>query len=135
VAYTLLYDDNCNICKVITDAVLSWDGRRGVLQALPIQSDGGRRLLAGVAVERHLETFHVVAADGVVASGGPALALLLSLLPGGAIPGRVLDALPKPTAAAYAWVARNRVALSRWVPSRLKRRASRRLRRPDCSRS
>jgi predicted DCC family thiol-disulfide oxidoreductase YuxK len=124
VAYTLLYDDNCNICKVITDAVLSWDGRRGVLQAL-----------AGVAVERHLETFHVVAADGVVASGGPALALLLSLLPGGAIPGRVLDALPKPTAAAYAWVARNRVALSRWVPSRLKRRASRRLRRPDCSRS
>lgn len=125
--HTVLYDDECNFCKVVMDAILSWDGRRGALRPVPIQSDTGRRLLADVPVQRHLESFHVVRPDGSVLSAGPALALLTQLLPGGTLPGLLLRAAPGPTAAGYRWVARHRIAISRYVPARLKRRATRRL--------
>lgn len=124
----VLYDRDCNICKVITDAVLSWDGARGALRAVPIQSEEGQRLLRAIAPERRLDELHLVEADGTVRSGGPAFAALLGRLRGGVLLGRLLARLPGPTAAGYGWVARNRVVLSRFVPGRLKTRADRRLR-------
>ncbi|HWF56710.1 MAG TPA: hypothetical protein VG223_18875, partial [Solirubrobacteraceae bacterium] len=49
---------------------------------------------------------------------------LLRLLPGGGAPARALSATPGLTDRGYRWVAANRTAISRWVPSRSKRRAA-----------
>jgi predicted DCC family thiol-disulfide oxidoreductase YuxK len=125
----VLYDEHCNFCKVIMDALLSWDGGRERLRPLPIQSAEGQRLLHVVPPGERLDSFHLVAPDGSVRSGGPALAALLHELPAGGAPAALLERLPGPTAAGYGWVARNRVAISRYVPGALKRRANRRLQR------
>ena len=122
----VLYDDDCNICKTIADALLTWD-RRGALRPVPIQSEEGRRLLGSIPPERHLESFHLVKPGGEVVSAGPALAELFRMLPGGGVLARALDLSPRATSGGYEWVAANRTGLSRFIPKRVKARASRRL--------
>ena len=123
----VLYDADCNICKTIMDAVLGWDGRRSRLRPVPIQSDEGRELLRELPVEEHLSSFHLARPGHELLSGGPALAEMLRLLPGGGLLARALDLSPRATSAGYDWVAANRTSLSRFIPARVKRRASRRL--------
>jgi predicted DCC family thiol-disulfide oxidoreductase YuxK len=65
-ADTVLYDANCNICKTITETLLTWDGRRGRISALPIQSEEGAALLRDVPPQLWLESFHLVRDDGSV---------------------------------------------------------------------
>lgn len=125
-ATAVLYDDACNLCKVLVDGFLSWD-RRGALRPVAIQSPEGQALLHAVPEALRLASFHLVDDAGTVLSGGPALARLLGLVPGGRPVGTLLGALPGPTARAYEWVARNRITLSKAVPTALKRRATRRL--------
>jgi predicted DCC family thiol-disulfide oxidoreductase YuxK len=124
---TLLYDEDCNFCKVIVDALLTWD-RAGSLRALAIQSVEGQRLLAPVPAQRRLDSFHLVAPDGSIRSGGPAMSELFGTLPAAGPLAAAFERLPSATSAGYDWVARNRVAISRFVPGVLKRRADRRLR-------
>jgi predicted DCC family thiol-disulfide oxidoreductase YuxK len=124
---TVLYDANCNICKTITEALLTWDGGRARLVPVPIQSDEGAALLRDVPPQLWLESFHLVREDGSVISGGPALAPLFRQLPGGAALARALELSPPATASTYNWIARNRVALSRFIPKRVKAVANKRL--------
>lgn len=122
----VLYDSDCNICKTITDALLAWD-REGRLRPVPIQSEEGARLLHDLSPGERLASFHLVHPDGRRVSAGPALPELFGLLPGGFVLARALAIAPSVTSAGYEWVARNRTALSRFVPRRLKTRADRRL--------
>jgi predicted DCC family thiol-disulfide oxidoreductase YuxK len=125
----VLYDTDCNICKTIMETLLTWDGRRDRLRPVPIQSDEGQRLLHAVPPEERLESFHLVRDDGSVVSGGPALAELFRLLPGGSAIAKALDLSPRTTARGYEWVAANRTELSRLIPGAVKRRAVERLAR------
>jgi predicted DCC family thiol-disulfide oxidoreductase YuxK len=109
------------------ESLLTWDGRRGRLRPVPIQSDEGALLLHGVPEELRLASFHLVDDDGTVVSGGPALADVFRALPGGGPIARLLELSPGATAAGYDWVATNRVALSRFIPGRVKAIANRRL--------
>ena len=120
----LLYDENCNICKTITETLLTWDGGRHRLRPVAIQSDEGRHLLRSVPAERHLTSFHLVREDGSVASGGPALAELFEMLPAGALVAKPLELAPGATNRSYQWIADNRVRLSRLIPGAVKRKAS-----------
>lgn len=52
---------------------------------------------------------------------------LFRRLPGGVTLARVLEVLPGPTTAGYGWIARHRIAISRFVPRAVKVRARRRL--------
>lgn len=126
-ADTVLYDANCNICKTITETLLTWDRRRGRLVARPIQSEEGAALLRDVPPQLWLESFHLVREDGRVISGGPALAPLFRQLPGGGALARAFELSPPATASAYNWIARNRVALSRFIPGGVKTLANKRL--------
>lgn len=126
-AAAVLYDDDCNICKTIMDALLSWDRGRRRIRPVPIQSAEGQELLREMPSEKRLESFHLVRPGEPVLSGGPALTELFRLLPAGGAAARLLALSPRATAAGYDWVARNRTGLSRVVPARVKARASRRL--------
>lgn len=122
----VLYDADCNICKTIAEAVLTWD-RRARLRPVAIQSDEGQRLLKSIPRAKRLESFHLVHPDGTVTSGGAALAKLFDALPGGWGLARMLGLSPRTTNAGYEWVARNRIRLSRFIPGRVKSLANRRL--------
>ena len=122
----VLYDAECNICKTITETLLTWD-RAGRLRPVAIQSEEGDRLLAAIPAEDRLKSFHLVAPNGEVASAGPALADLFRKLPGGRPLALLLELSPGATNGGYAWVAQNRVRLSRLIPGPVKRRANRRL--------
>ncbi len=122
----VLYDRDCRFCETIVDAVLSLD-RDGRLRPVQIQSDEGQRLLQGLPEAERLASFHLVRPGGEVLSAGPALTELVRLLPAGAALSLPLARAPRVTQRGYAWVAANRVALSRFVPGALKRRARRRV--------
>jgi predicted DCC family thiol-disulfide oxidoreductase YuxK len=122
----VLYDADCGVCRASVAALLRWDVH-GRLLPEAIQSPEGQRLLAGVAPAQRLDSAHVVTEDGRVVSGGDAVAPLARLLPGGAPVARVAGALAGPTRAAYRWVAAHRTGLSRFVPTRVKDRASDRI--------
>jgi predicted DCC family thiol-disulfide oxidoreductase YuxK len=122
----LLYDADCNICKTITETLLTWDRARR-LRPVAIQSEEGNRLLHAIPPEDRLKSFHLVRPDGQVESAGPALADLFRELPGGAAVARLLELSPAATSRGYQWIADNRVRLSRPIPGRIKRLANRRL--------
>ena len=125
--YAVLYDTDCNICKTITETLLTWDGGRGRIRPVPIQSAEGDELLHALPVEDRLASFHLVRPDGSVASAGPALAELFRLLPGGVVVAKALELSPGTTSSGYEWVATNRTRLSRFIPGRVKRLANKRL--------
>lgn len=127
-ATAVLYDADCNICKTITETLLTWD-RGGRLRPVAIQSEEGQRLLGPVSIEKRLESFHLVRPDGSVASAGPALAELFRMLPAGTPVAKLLELAPGATSGGYEWVAANRVRLSRFIPDRVKAIANRRLAR------
>ncbi len=79
---TVLYDEDCGFCKWSLDKILVWDRSRK-LRPVPIQSEEGQRLLAGVPEERRLDSWHLVEAVGSVRSAGAAAPPLLDLMPGG----------------------------------------------------
>jgi predicted DCC family thiol-disulfide oxidoreductase YuxK len=111
---TLLYDEDCGFCRWATDRILSWD-RAGALRAAPIQGREGSHLLADIPLERRLESWHLVAADGTVRSGGAAVAPLATMLPHGAPVAALAAAAPRTTNRAYRAIARHRGALGRVV--------------------
>jgi predicted DCC family thiol-disulfide oxidoreductase YuxK len=110
--WVVLYDEDCGFCRWSLDKLLAWD-RRQALQSASIQSARGRELLAEVPAEHHLDSFHLVAPDGMVRSAGAAMAPLARLLPGGRPLAAVFRAFPGLTERAYRLVANNRNRLAR----------------------
>ena len=111
---TVLYDADCGFCRWSVAQLLALD-RGGRLMPEPIQSAVGGRLLAGIAPAERLASAHVVTADGRVASGGDAVALVAEVVPGAAVTVPLARALAPASRAAYRLVASNRGPLGRRI--------------------
>lgn len=124
----MLYDDDCGFCKRLLSKFLAWDRHRR-LRPVALQHPEADRLLAGMDDEERMASWHLVTPGGAVRSGGAAVAPLLRMLPGGAIPARAAESAPGAVDRGYRWVARNRSALSRSIPGRerARPRAARRI--------
>lgn len=108
----LLYDHDCGFCRWSLDKILAWDSARRV-RAVPIQSEEGSRLLASIAPEARLDSWHLVRDDGTLFSAGAAAEPLARLLPGGRPLATVFAAFPGITERAYRFSARHRGWLAR----------------------
>jgi predicted DCC family thiol-disulfide oxidoreductase YuxK len=108
----VLYDRDCGFCKWVLDKILAWD-RRQRLRPVAIQSEEGQQLLAAIAPERRLESWHLVGDGGEVRSAGAAAPQLFDALPGGRPIAALLRAFPRLTERAYRWVADHRTLLAR----------------------
>ena len=109
---TVLYDEDCGFCKWSLDKILVWDRSRK-LRPVPIQSEEGQLLLAGVPEEKRLDSWHLVESSGTVRSAGDAAAPLFGLLPGGRPLAGAARTFPGATERAYRAVAGNRDRLAR----------------------
>jgi predicted DCC family thiol-disulfide oxidoreductase YuxK len=107
-----LYDGDCGFCKVILAALLRWDRARRI-DAAPIQSADGERLLSNMPVSERLASWHVINGAGAVHSGGFGLPVAFAVLPGGSPLARIAAWFPRSTSRAYDWVASNRAQLGR----------------------
>lgn len=120
----VLYDADCGFCRWSVVQLLAWDDRgRGILKPIAIQSERGSELLAPVPEATRLKTAHVVDAEGVVHSGGDAVAVIADLLPAGAPFAFVARVVPWLVRGGYGVIAGNRIRISRLVPAVAKRRA------------
>lgn len=104
---TLLYDADCGFCRWGIDKLLRWD-KRGHLRAITIQSAEGSELLKDLPLEKRLESWHLIDADGAHYAAGDAAVPLAKLLPYAAPLGWIARAFPGMTNRIYFWVARNR---------------------------
>jgi predicted DCC family thiol-disulfide oxidoreductase YuxK len=95
---------------------------------VPIGSEEGQRLLAGMPEEERLASWHLVR-DGRRSSAGAAFPPVFSLLPGGRPLAWLTARAPRLSESAYAWVARNRSARGDHGTERAKRRADELIRR------
>jgi predicted DCC family thiol-disulfide oxidoreductase YuxK len=121
--WTVVYDGECGFCRTALALILRADtGRR--LRPLALQSDEAARLLRDLTPEQRAASWHLVDPSGAYTSAGAAAPPLRRLRPGGAAPAALLASAPDATERAYQFVAGHRVAISRFVPSAAKRRAS-----------
>jgi predicted DCC family thiol-disulfide oxidoreductase YuxK len=110
----LLYDSDCGFCRWSVDKILSWDrGRR--LRSLALQDPDADEILGGMEAEERMASWHFVASDGRLYSGGAAAAPLFRQLPGGKPFAALFFVFPGVTDRAYRLVARNRDRLGRLV--------------------
>ncbi len=121
--WVLLYDADCGFCKWVAAGLLRRD-RAGSLRPVALQRPEAADLLADLSESERLASWHIVSPDGARSSGGAGLPVVLRLLPGGSLAAGLLMRAPRITDLAYRWVAEHRMQLSRWVPSKAKRRAS-----------
>jgi predicted DCC family thiol-disulfide oxidoreductase YuxK len=118
----VLYDGECGFCAWGVAWLLRWDRARR-LRAVPIQSEEGARVLAGVPAALRLESWHVADEHGRLYSAGAALAPVLEELPGAGPLAVLARGCPRATEVGYRFVAEHRVSLGRVVPTASKRRA------------
>lgn len=107
----VLYDRDCGFCKWSLNKILAWD-RTKRLRAVPIQSEEGDRLLAGVDPDVRLDSWHLVSGDGRLFSAGAAAEPLARILPWGRPLAAAFRAFPRLTESAYRYVAGHR---DRWA--------------------
>lgn len=108
----LLYDEDCGFCRWSLDKVLAWDRAKRV-RPVAIRSEEGSRLLAPIAPDARLDSWHLARADGRLFSAGAAAEPLARLLPGGRPLAAVFAAFPGLTERAYGFTARHRFWLAR----------------------
>jgi len=113
----VLYDEACDACT----ALAAWIERRGVRVA-PIGSDTGGLWLRDLAPAARYAAVHAVDADGRRHTGGAAVPVVLSALPGLRPLALVARRFPRVTDTAYRGLARRRGAAARLLGPR---RASR----------
>ncbi|HEY8001323.1 MAG TPA: DCC1-like thiol-disulfide oxidoreductase family protein [Solirubrobacterales bacterium] len=117
----LLYDADCGFCRWSLGWVLRWDRGRA-LQPVALQDPRARGLLGAIDAERRMASWHLVGADGSVASAGAAAPPLLRLLPAGASLAWLLARAPALSERAYARVAGARGRLgARLTPAAIAR--------------
>jgi predicted DCC family thiol-disulfide oxidoreductase YuxK len=126
--WIILYDADCGFCRTALAAILSADRDRR-LRPLALGTAEADGLLADLTPAQRDASWHLVSPDGHRESAGAAGPALLRLLPGGALPAAGLAKAPDLTERAYEWVADHRSALSRMLPSSVKQRATRLIRR------
>src|SRR5271167_4465915 len=80
-AWSLVYDHDCGLCRVAAALVVRAD-RNARLDPVALQDPRTRTLLASVPPPARLRSWHLVAPDGRVVSGGAAVPELSRLLPG-----------------------------------------------------
>jgi predicted DCC family thiol-disulfide oxidoreductase YuxK len=108
----LLYDEDCGFCRWSLDKILAWDRAKRV-RPVAIQSEEGSRLLAPIASDARLDSWHLVLDDGKLFSAGAAAEPLARMLPGGRPLAVVFAAFPGVTERAYGFVSRHRSWLAR----------------------
>lgn len=113
----VLYDGDCGFCKVMLAALLTWDRARR-LGSAPIQSASGEQLLTTMSERERLASWHVVDVDGEVRSGGAAIPVVLTVVPGGATLARFAARFPRATSRTYEFVASRRALLGRLFDAR-----------------
>jgi predicted DCC family thiol-disulfide oxidoreductase YuxK len=122
VGAVLLYDADCGFCRWCVAKALSWDGR-GKLRPLALQDPEADELLAELAADERMRSWHLVADDGRRYSGGAAFAPLLRLLPRGRRLAALAARFPRALEAGYSAVAERRSWFSRLLPAAARRRA------------
>jgi predicted DCC family thiol-disulfide oxidoreductase YuxK len=125
-AASILYDADCGFCRWSLGQVLRLDRHRR-LRPISLQSPEADILLAGMPHERRMASWHLVADDGRVYSGGDAFAPLLRLIPGGDPLARALAAFPALADVGYRAVAGQRSFLGRLIPAASAARARERI--------
>jgi predicted DCC family thiol-disulfide oxidoreductase YuxK len=123
---TVLYDAECQFCRWAMGMLLFWDRRRRLVP-LALQEPAADRLLAELAPEQRMETWHLIASTGERYGGGAAFAPLFELLPVGKPLARLAGRFPAVAARLYDAVSRHRNQLVRLIPQRLQGLAARRL--------
>jgi predicted DCC family thiol-disulfide oxidoreductase YuxK len=118
----VLYDDQCGFCAWCMAWLLRADRARR-LAPVAIESEQGRRLLAGMPQQQRLASWHVCDDGGLLASGGAGLAHVLARLPAGAPAAALARRMPRASERAYGWVAAHRVGLGKLLPRASKARA------------
>jgi predicted DCC family thiol-disulfide oxidoreductase YuxK len=113
----VLYDGECGFCKVMLAVLLSWD-RAHRLDPASIQSARGEELLAGMAQQDRLASWHLIDAEGTLYSGGAGIGVIFAALPYGSPIARVASRFERTTSRAYEWVAAHRVLLGRIFSAR-----------------
>lgn len=108
----------------VLSGLLTWDRARR-LRPVALQSSDASHLLADVQPAERMASWHLISPAGARDSGGAAITHVLRLLPGGRMPAMAFARFPKFTEKAYRWVAEHRSQLSRLIPTRAKRNASR----------
>jgi predicted DCC family thiol-disulfide oxidoreductase YuxK len=122
--HRVLYDADCGFCRWSLGWILRWD-RRLRLEPLALQDPAAARLLPGMDEDARMASWHLVAPDGTVTSGGRAAIPMLRLLPGGVAVASVAARVPGLLERGYGWVNRNRGALGRPLTRGAKARADR----------
>jgi predicted DCC family thiol-disulfide oxidoreductase YuxK len=120
----ILYDADCGFCRWSLGWVLRWDRGRA-LEPVALQDPRARELLGEIDAERVMASWHLVGADGSVASAGAAAPPLLRLLPAGAPLAWLLERAPAVVERAYARVAGARGGLGARLTSAAIARADR----------
>jgi predicted DCC family thiol-disulfide oxidoreductase YuxK len=112
--WIVLYDSDCGFCRWSLARLLALDRNRR-LRPVALGTPEADELLADLTPEQRAASWHLIAPDGRRASGGPAAAPLLRLLPAGHAPAAVLERMPRTTERAYRWVADHRSTLSKAI--------------------
>ncbi|HVA19520.1 MAG TPA: DUF393 domain-containing protein [Solirubrobacteraceae bacterium] len=120
----VLYDGDCGFCKVSLAVLLRWD-RAHRLDPVPIQSERGAELLAGMADQDRLASWHLISAEGTLYSGGAGIPVIFGALPLGAPAALLASRSERATSRIYDWVAAHRVLLGRPLKARPRAWASR----------
>jgi len=115
----VLYDPDCGFCRVSMAALLCWD-RRGRLRPVPLGGAEADELLMGMPHDERMASWHLVAPDGAVRSGGDALPGVFDVVPGGAPLARLFERFPDASRGGYRWVAEHRSLFGRALPDRLR---------------
>ena len=108
----ILFDNDCGFCRWSLSKLLAWD-RHGRLRPVALQSEDVDDLLMGMDRERKMASWHLVARNGHIYSGGAAVPQLARLLPASAPIAALATAFPRTADRAYRWVARHRERLGR----------------------
>ncbi len=122
----VLYDEACGFCRWSVGALLAWDRDRR-LTPVAIQSPEGARRLAALEPAPRLASAHAIGPDGVVHSGGDALAVVAAALPAGTPLAALARRLPGAARAGYGFVAGRRTRLGRLVGPGARAAADRRI--------
>ncbi len=125
---TLLYDRDCGFCRTVLGFILMRDHERRI-RPVALQDALAADLLPGMSEEDRFASFHLVADEGRILSGGRALTPLIAHLPGGAPVAAALARVQPLVDAVYGVVAANRSRIGPLVPRSLVRRADATIRR------
>jgi predicted DCC family thiol-disulfide oxidoreductase YuxK len=114
----LVYQGTCRFCCVATGVVLAWD-RGHQVRPVALETPEAAELLAGVPVERHACSWHLVNAEGALFSAGDAFPELFRVLPGGGGLAVLAGARPGLTERAYFAISSRRGSIGRALPDRI----------------